>query len=73
VAVGSPTLSIDEFDIGADYGRYVTDTTPLPIVNLTEYGPVGGYMAGYIKVKIQNLNDLSVHDAICNFRVKRSE
>jgi hypothetical protein len=73
VAVGSPNLSIDEFDIGSDYGRYVTDATPLPIVNLTEYGPVGGYMAGYIKVKIQNLNDLSVHDAICNFRVKRSE
>ena len=74
VAVGSPDVSIDEFDIGNnDYGRYVDATTPAPIVNITEYGPVGGYIAGNIKVKIQNLHDNSVHDATCNFRVKRKE
>lgn len=71
VAVGSQDLSIDEFDIGQEYGRNAT--TPLPIVNLTEYGPVGGYIAGYIKLKIQNINDFSMHDATCTFRVKRSQ
>lgn len=74
VAVGSPDVSIDEFDIGNnDYGRYVDATTPTPIVNITEYGPVGGYIAGNIKVKIQNLHDNSVHDATCSFQVKRKE
>ena len=73
VAVGSPDVSIDEFDIGSNYGRYGDSTTPPPIVNITEYGPVGGYIGGYIKVKIENLNDHSVHDATCSFRVKRKE
>jgi hypothetical protein len=71
LAVGSQNLSIDEFDIGQEYGR--NPTPSLPIVNLTEYGPVGGYIAGSIKVKIQNLNDFSVHDGTCTFRVKRSQ
>ncbi len=73
LAVGSTNVSIDEFDIGADYGRYIDATTPAPVVNITEYGPVGGYIAGYIAVKIQNIHDNSVHDATCSFRVKRKE
>ena len=73
VAVGQG--SIDEFDITPDYGRYVTDQNgdPQPIVNITEYGPVSGYITGNITLKIVSLSDASVHDATCSFRVARKE
>lgn len=74
VGVGSTDVSIDEFNIFPDYGRHVTNSTPQPIVNITEYGPIGGYIAGNItKIKIEDLKDQSVHDATCSFRIKRTE
>ncbi|MGN6802559.1 MAG: carboxypeptidase-like regulatory domain-containing protein [Ginsengibacter sp.] len=73
ISVGSKEVSIDEFDIGDNYGRYADSTTAAPVVNITEYGPVGGYISGNIKVKIESLADHSVHDATCSFRVKRNE
>ncbi|MGH2565558.1 MAG: hypothetical protein ACRDE5_13665, partial [Ginsengibacter sp.] len=36
IAVGSSSVSIDEFDITPEYGRYVTDNTPQPVVNITD-------------------------------------
>jgi hypothetical protein len=70
-AVGKPGLSLVEFDIDPGYGEYAE--TP-PVVIITEYGPIGGYIAGNIKLKIETLGDShSIYDATCSFRVKRKQ
>jgi hypothetical protein len=70
LAVNKPGLSLIEFDIYPGYGEAETP----PIVNITEDGPIGGYISGNIKLQIETLDDShSIHDASCNFRVKRKQ
>lgn len=71
LAVAKPGLSLVEFGIGLEYD--LSAETP-PVVVITEDGPIGGYIAGNIKLKIETLDDShSVHDATCSFRVKRKQ
>jgi hypothetical protein len=71
LAVNKPGLSLVQFDIYPGYGEH--PETP-PIVNITEDGPIGGYIAGNIKLKIETLDEShSIHDATCSFRVKRKQ
>ena len=71
LAVGKPGLSLVEFDIDPGYGEH--PETP-PVVIITEYGPIGGYIAGNIKLKLETSDDThSIHDATCSFRVKRKQ
>lgn len=71
LAINKPGLSLVQFDIYPGYGEH---PEPQPIVNITEDGPIGGYIAGNIKLKIEALDTShSVHDATCSFRVKRKQ
>ncbi len=71
MAVGKPGLSLVQFDIHPGYGEHAASP---PVVNITEYGPVGGYIAGDIKLQIEKLDTShSGIDAKCSFRVKRKQ
>ena len=70
ISVGGPGISLDEFEIAGDYGRYSADPVQ---VNITEYGPVGGFIAGNFQLSVQSAFDQSIHNTLCNFRVKRNE
>jgi hypothetical protein len=70
LAVGKPGLSLVEFDIDPGYGE---SSSSQPVVNITEDGPVGGYIAGNINLKIEKLDSNLVSDAKCSFRVKRKQ
>lgn len=74
LAVGKPGLALVQFDIQPGYGLFLP---PPPVVNITEDGPVGGYIAGNIKLKMEK-NDSppqspALSDAKCSFRVKRKQ
>ena len=70
LAIGKPGLSLIEFDIDPGYDEH---SEYVPIVNITEDGPIGGYIAGNIKLKVETLDTHSIHDASCSFRVKRKQ
>jgi hypothetical protein len=70
LAVGKPNLSLVQFDIEPKY----SEADSPPFVVITEDGPIGGYIAGNIKLKLETLDDThSIHDATCIFRVKRKQ
>jgi hypothetical protein len=70
LAVGKPGLSLVQFDIEPNY----SEADSPPVVAITEDGPIGGYIAGIIKLKLESLDTThSLHDASCSFRVRRKQ
>ena len=70
LAVRKPGLSLVQFDIEPNY----SEADSPPVVTITEDGPIGGYIAGIIKLKLESLDIThSLHDATCSFRVKRKQ
>ncbi|MBS1732282.1 MAG: hypothetical protein JST02_03205, partial [Bacteroidetes bacterium] len=46
--------------------------TTNPVVNITEYGPVGGFIAGNFTATVIDNTTSTTHTIVCSFRVRRS-
>lgn len=46
--------------------------TTNPVVNITEYGPVGGFIAGNFNATVIDNTTSTTHTIVCSFRVRRS-
>ena len=71
-ALGTQNPGLDEFGIPPYYDRYAETHPDSVAVTYTEFGPVGGFIAGHftLKVKAQSGSG-SVHDARVKFRIRR--
>jgi len=68
-ALGSAHKMTDVFSIAFPSGR---GYWPAGIaVNITEYGPIGGFIAGNFTTPILNFDDNALHNITVNFRVRR--
>jgi len=69
LAVGKPGLTLVEFDLP----NLSEETDTNPLVTISEDGPVGGYLAGNIRLKVVGIDSTTKYNASCTFRVKRQQ
>jgi hypothetical protein len=70
-ALGTQSPGLDEFSIGTYYGRHVPSGSDSVAVTYTEFGPVGGFIAGQFTLPIIHSSTRSVHIARVKFRIRR--
>jgi hypothetical protein len=70
LAVGKPNLNLLQFELFENGDQYEYFGFGF-LVNINEYGPVGGYIAGNIQDTLYDIQQRIYRAATVNFRVKR--
>jgi hypothetical protein len=70
-ALGTKSPGLDEFFISPFYSRHTEAGLDSVAVTYTEFGPVGGFIAGHFTITIIDLRDRSVHVSEVSFRIRR--
>jgi hypothetical protein len=72
LAVGKPNLNLLQFELFENGDQYEYFGFGF-LVNINEYGPVGGYIAGNIQDTLYDIQQRIYRAATVNFRVKRKQ